>query len=131
MKPHWGEHSVLFFMGSVFLLPLLYIIVSSLIGSSVKELTLGQKLAVNIIGACLLTATVGIATQAFLSEEVVQAIMQHTQIASSGSVSLSVSEGGIGDTIQTVVVFLAISGVTTLIGNKISRRKMRSVQPVA
>lgn len=101
--------------------PAVVLFIASLLYASGADTADLPKYIVAVSAALLFAVIMMIYSKAAISEEIVREIIQHS--TTSDTTQVSMKAAGAGDNIQSILLFVACSGIGCFIGSKIKPKK--------
>lgn len=114
--------NVITFMLGIGLIPAIILFVASLIFGSFSDRTKLTKYVMSIMVALVFSAILITFCQIMLRPEIVERIIENS--VSTGTTQVSMSTATAGDNIQSVLLYIAFSGLGCFIGTSIYKKRM-------
>lgn len=119
--------SILQYMLYSIALPALIVFLSSLSYSILNNDSKKKNYIYALISSVIMATILTVFCLLFVSTDMMNQIMLNT--VASDNVQVSITQAKASDNIQSYIIFIAISGLGTLLGNKVSKKKKNELQP--
>lgn len=101
-------------------IPALIVALTSFVYSLKSRNSTKKKYIYSVINSTIMATILTVFCLVFIDIDVLNTIMNNT--ATSENVQVSISQAKAGDNVQSYLIFIAIGGIGTLLGNKFGKR---------
>lgn len=102
-------------------IPALIVAVTSFIYALRSQDSARKNYAYSVVNSIIMATILIVFCLLFINEDVINLIMNNT--VTSDHIQVSISQAKAGDNIQSYLIFIAIGGLGTLLGNRIGKKK--------
>lgn len=103
-------------------IPVVIVALTSFLYSLKSQNGTRKKYICSVINSVIMASVLTIFCTIFIDSDVINTIMNNT--ITSENVQVSISQAKAGDNVQSYLIFIAIGGLGTLLGNKFGKKKV-------
>ncbi|MBO6154650.1 MAG: hypothetical protein J6O60_04390 [Lachnospiraceae bacterium] len=103
-------------------IPVVIVALTSFLYSLKSHNSTRKKYICSVINSVIMASVLTIFCMLFINSDVINTIMNNTITSENVQVSISLAKAG--DNVQSYLIFIAIGGLGTLLGNKFGKKKV-------